>query len=218
MGIFELNKKLATLYGNLEPINPPLPFYLNISEKFPTSQNNVEDIIYTTIKYILNPHKITTSAMYNGNILIPDTPSLTTKTYQAITTQFMSVKKYYDKLKPYPIKHLTITFASDYHISAHDARNIAESILYSLRSFDSYQYLYAVHDKQWNYEEGRWTPPHIHFLINTTNYKTGKTLDFNQDTFDNFRSIILHAMNNNGILDYFNVPIHQISRLYKIPF
>lgn len=217
MGIFELNEQLSTFYGNPEPINPPLPFYLKVSDNFSTSENSIEDIIYTTTKYILNPHKITTYTMYNGNVLIPHAHSLTNDTYQAITTQFLLIKKYYDKLQPYPIRHLIITFAPDYHISACETRNIAESMSSLLSLFHSHQYLYAVHDKQWNSDEERFTPPHIHFLINTTNYKTGETLDFNKQTFEIFRSNILLSLDMARILERFNVSIKQISQLYKIP-
>lgn len=213
MGIFELNKTTATFYGNLDPINPPFPFYLNIAEN-DNNNNNIENIIYNAASYILDPNKTT---MYDGNVLIRDDNSLNDNTYKFITTQFMTRKIFSEKLSPYPIKHLTITFTPDYHISAHEAQNIAEYIIYFLSLFDSHQYLYAVHNIQWNYKEGRLSHPHIHFLINTTDRYTGKTLDLNSKMLTLFQSAILQAIDTVGILNRFNVPITQISRLYEIP-
>lgn len=213
MGIFELNQQLSSFYGNPKPIDPPLPFYLKIADKISTSEQSVDEIIYTTAKYILDPNKTT---LYYGTVGGSNDHSLSKTSYNLITTQFMTIKQYYSKLLPYPIIHMIITFAPDYHMSPCDTYKVAELLTSLSDIFNSHQYIFAVHDKQWNYNENRYAFPHIHFLINTTNFRTGKTLDFNKTVFEKFRSNILLALDMAQILEPYGVSIRRLSKLYHI--
>ncbi len=217
MGISELNNILSSLYGNLKPFTLPCPFHLQIAHKTIDIAQTREETIYHIIKYILDPKK---SSIYSGNVFIPHFHSITENTYTCITNQFIKIKEHYDKLTPYPIIHIIITFHPEYQIDGYKANSIMESLIFSLGDFfTSHQYIYAIHNKQWNAKENRITHPHIHLAISTTNYRTGKTLDFNKSTIKKWESNLLFSMEHiiAPILEQNKSNLERIAKRYQIP-
>lgn len=220
MGITELNRAISTFYGNPKLFTPPCPFHLQIADKTFSIEQSKEETIYHIIKYVLDPQK---TSIYSGNVFMPHFSSLTEDTYTCITDQFMKVKEHYDKLSPYPILHIIITFAPDYYISASNSSSIMElfiSYLNLSNVFNSHQYIYAIHNTQWNAKENRLSPPHIHLVMSTTNYRTGETFDLNKTAIKEWKSALLFSMEPiiTPILYENNSNIEKIAKKYQIKF
>lgn len=144
----------------------------------PSSQykNNSEknDVVNNIISYILRPSKIPHNI--TGGIGV----SLTSAS--DVIKQFKQVKKSFRKTRGIPLQHFIVSFSA------------GEEKLYSLRQFQSigyqiaeyfngeYQIVFALHEDSKHL--------HLHFAVNTVNFRTGKKMVWNETSFYSLKNFI----------------------------
>lgn len=126
--------------------------------KNPAGAKNPE-LISREIHYILNPFKIPHNYWGGYNFILSNVDD--------VIMQFYAVKNVYKKENYVQLRHFVLSFAPDYDkVDYYQAYSIAYEICGLF--YPDYQIIFAVHEDR-DYV-------HIHFLINTIDLYTGKTI------------------------------------------
>lgn len=86
------------------------------------------------------------------------------------------------------LRHFILTLSPDEVKKLHEQGKNAEKELFTLADYiaryygNEYQIIFAVHESEWH--------PHIHFVMNTVNFKTGKKYGGQKKDYYDFQSYI----------------------------
>lgn len=134
------------------------------------------ELIHNLIHYILKPKK---QVRYWGgiNFLITDAEN--------VTQQFYTVRRIYHRDGDIQARHFVLSFSSEYDdVNAYQAACIANEICLLFQN--EYQVIFAVHENTENI--------HIHFVVNSTNLLTTKSLNlsnwFLERLYENIETIL----------------------------
>lgn len=127
------------------------------------------DCVEKVINYICNPFK--TPSGFIGGL------SVITTSIEDIIMQFNAVKKIYHNESGKQVRHFFVSFSGyrdwDYH------RLYAMAIWIAGYYSDEYQIVFAIHEDTYH--------PHIHFVMNTVNFNTGKKFSRGKSDYYQFR-------------------------------
>ena len=128
------------------------------------------DALHDVITYIVNPDK--TPSGYIGGIAVNP---------QNAITEMGAVSRYYGQDKGVRLRHFILSFRPrELWGKKADSIRAAYQIAYAVAQYygGEYQIIYAVHENTRN--------PHIHFVMNTTNYRTGMKYQGKKQCLHNF--------------------------------
>lgn len=110
------------------------------------------DSFYDVIRYVTRPDKITTGGVIGGAVI----PEIAEESMNGV------IRAYYqeDGLK---LRHSVLSFSPQEPITPHQVKKVAKECIRYYE--DDYQIIAAVHEDRDHL--------HIHFVMNTTNYRTG---------------------------------------------
>ena len=140
--------------------------------------------IYDTINYVLNIQKNPHSVFHAyGN---------TPEDIKQAADSFYKVQKIHDKTSCKRIIHFILAFSPD------EKHSPKEYLMYGYKFMDFFekgtQYIFALHEKGNNGEEKY---PHIHFLVNPINAKSGKRITIKKRTLHSLHKYVSEIFNMN---------------------
>ncbi len=132
-----------------------------------------ESAIFYVIRYVRNPKKNPhgISNIHEEEILI-------------LTKEFLQVQKRYRNEKGRRVYHFYLSLSKEYNLSYDAYFNIAFQIV---DYFSDYQIVFGLHEFD---NDGLPCNKHIHFALNSINYKTGKRIKMNKERLFELHRII----------------------------
>ena len=147
---------------------------------------NDEYYLMNCIWYLLRRDK-NSQGLYGGrNLVVTDNP-------YHISGQFQAVGKLYAKRNPIIQLHFILSFnpySRGKDLTPYQVDIIARNLCMYLTCLSDYQILYGVHDNTFY--------PHIHFIVNPVNLRTGSMLNFNYEEQEKLFEDISFVLNLEG--------------------
>lgn len=131
-----------------------MAYYKNIAKPY-IDYNSLDKVI----NYICQPEK-TPSGLIGGLSILATTP-------EDIIMQFNAIKELFHKEDGKQVRHFILSFSFYQHLSYENLFIMARLIAGYYAEF--YQIVYSVHEDT--------THPHIHFVMNTVNFRNGLKFD-----------------------------------------
>lgn len=127
-----------------------MPTYIPVNESY----SNQSDLV-NVINYVFNPCKVLSNS-YGGL-------QVRLESIESIIKDFLFVKNIYGKTDGRQLRHFIISFDPEDNISPQEALKMA---YIASEYYSDYQMVFTVHENKPNL--------HIHFVMNSVSYKTGK--------------------------------------------